>query len=88
MGNGLLIWLVLIPFLEVSVILVFLMIFIFLTILIFIIVKKICKDKVEAELWFAGLKSLISSGQYGRTKIDGWSDGGFSLDVNDLPYAA
>ncbi|XP_008785790.1 PH, RCC1 and FYVE domains-containing protein 1-like [Phoenix dactylifera] len=40
----------------------------------------ICKDKVEAELWFAGLKALISSGQYGRSKIDGRSDGGFSFD--------
>ncbi|KAG8378107.1 hypothetical protein BUALT_Bualt08G0103800 [Buddleja alternifolia] len=41
----------------------------------------ICKDKVEAEIWIAGLKALISSGQAGRSKIDGWSDGG--LDFND-----
>ncbi|KAH0919878.1 hypothetical protein HID58_027538 [Brassica napus] len=34
----------------------------------------ICKDKVEAEVWIAGLKALIS-GQGGRAKIDGWSDG-------------
>ncbi|KAJ0973334.1 hypothetical protein J5N97_021293 [Dioscorea zingiberensis] len=40
----------------------------------------ICKDKVEAEVWFAGLKALISSGQCGRSKIDGWSDGGFYFD--------
>ncbi|WOG97166.1 hypothetical protein DCAR_0416506 [Daucus carota subsp. sativus] len=40
----------------------------------------ICKDKAEAELWIAGLKSLISSGQGGRSKIDGWSDGGLYLD--------
>ncbi|XP_068662372.1 PH, RCC1 and FYVE domains-containing protein 1 [Aristolochia californica] len=40
----------------------------------------ICKDTVEAELWFAGLKALISVGQCGRSKIDGWSDGGLSLD--------
>ncbi|KAF2291244.1 hypothetical protein GH714_020864 [Hevea brasiliensis] len=41
----------------------------------------ICKDKVEAEVWIAGLKALISSGQGGRSKIDGWSDGGLYLDV-------
>ncbi|KAK8510612.1 hypothetical protein V6N13_110119 [Hibiscus sabdariffa] len=40
----------------------------------------ICKDKVEAEVWIAGLKSLISPGQGGRSKIDGWNDGGFYLD--------
>lgn len=40
----------------------------------------ICKDKVEAEVWFAGLTTLISSGQRGRSKIDGWSDGGLCLD--------
>ncbi|KAK4253130.1 hypothetical protein QN277_010946 [Acacia crassicarpa] len=42
----------------------------------------ICKDKVEAELWITGLKALISSGQGGRSKIDGWSDGGLYLDDN------
>ncbi|XP_039117171.1 PH, RCC1 and FYVE domains-containing protein 1-like isoform X1 [Dioscorea cayenensis subsp. rotundata] len=40
----------------------------------------ICKDKVEAEVWFAGLRALISSGQCGRSKIDGWSDGGLYFD--------
>ncbi|KAG6786052.1 hypothetical protein POTOM_007644 [Populus tomentosa] len=40
----------------------------------------ICKDKVEAEVWIAGLKALIISGQGGRSKIDGWSDGGLYLD--------
>ncbi|XP_023520941.1 PH, RCC1 and FYVE domains-containing protein 1 isoform X1 [Cucurbita pepo subsp. pepo] len=40
----------------------------------------ICKDKVEAEAWIAGLKALIASGQGGRSKIDGWSDGGLYLD--------
>ncbi|KAL2990347.1 hypothetical protein AAZX31_11G194200 [Glycine max] len=45
----------------------------------------ICKDKVEAEVWIAGLKALISSGQGGRSKIDGWSDGGLILnDSRDL----
>ncbi|XP_010533392.1 PREDICTED: uncharacterized protein LOC104809200 isoform X1 [Tarenaya hassleriana] len=38
----------------------------------------ICKDKVEAEVWIAGLKALIS-GQGGRSKIDGWSNGGLSI---------
>ncbi|BAU02115.1 PH, RCC1 and FYVE domains-containing protein [Vigna angularis] len=42
----------------------------------------ICKDKAEAEVWIAGLKGLISSGQGGRSKIDGWSDGGLILDDN------
>nr|XP_016433671.1 PREDICTED: uncharacterized protein LOC107760172 [Nicotiana tabacum] len=40
----------------------------------------ICKDKVEAEFWIAGLKALISSGQGGRSKVDGWSDGGLYFD--------
>ncbi|KAE8647161.1 hypothetical protein Csa_018817 [Cucumis sativus] len=40
----------------------------------------ICKDKVEAEAWISGLKALIASGQGGRSKIDGWSDGGLYLD--------
>ncbi|PKA51694.1 Ultraviolet-B receptor UVR8 [Apostasia shenzhenica] len=38
----------------------------------------ICKDKVEAEVWFTGLKALISSGQ--RSKIDGWTEEGIYLD--------
>ncbi|PWA60109.1 Brevis radix-like domain-containing protein [Artemisia annua] len=42
----------------------------------------ICKDKVEAEAWIAGLKALIASLQGGRSKIDGWSDGGLYLDDN------
>ncbi|KAL6962388.1 PH, RCC1 and FYVE domains-containing protein 1 [Sarracenia purpurea var. burkii] len=42
----------------------------------------ICKDKVEAEVWIAGLKALISSGQGGRSKIDGWSDGGLYFEDN------
>ncbi|KAG6578904.1 PH, RCC1 and FYVE domains-containing protein 1, partial [Cucurbita argyrosperma subsp. sororia] len=40
----------------------------------------ICKDKAEAEAWISGLKALIASGQGGRSKIDGWSDGGLYLD--------
>ncbi|KAG5146311.1 hypothetical protein JHK84_031854 [Glycine max] len=47
--------------------------------------SRICKDKVEAEVWIAGLKALISSGKGGRSKIDGWSDGGLILnDSRDL----
>lgn len=42
----------------------------------------ICKDKVEAENWIAGLKALITSGQAGRSKIDGWGDGGLCFDDN------
>lgn len=40
----------------------------------------ICKDKVEAEVWIAGLKALISTGQGGRSKIDGRGDGSLYLD--------
>ncbi|XP_020598537.1 uncharacterized protein LOC110038108 isoform X2 [Phalaenopsis equestris] len=40
----------------------------------------ICKDKVEAELWFTGLRALVSSGQDGRLKIDGWTDGVYLHD--------
>ncbi|CAI0396075.1 unnamed protein product [Linum tenue] len=40
----------------------------------------ICKDKVEAEVWIAGLKTLIASHQTGRSKIDGWTDGGLYID--------
>lgn len=35
-------------------------------------------------MWIAGLKALIASGQGGRSKIDGWSDGGLILNVNIL----
>ncbi|RVW85032.1 PH, RCC1 and FYVE domains-containing protein 1 [Vitis vinifera] len=38
------------------------------------------QGQVEAEVWIAGLKALISSGQGGRSKIDGWSDGGLYFD--------
>ncbi|XP_020599320.1 uncharacterized protein LOC110038758 [Phalaenopsis equestris] len=40
----------------------------------------ICKDKLEAELWFTGLRALIASGQYGRSQIDGWADEENCLD--------
>ncbi|KAF3783410.1 putative E3 ubiquitin-protein ligase [Nymphaea thermarum] len=42
----------------------------------------VCKDKIEAEAWFAGLKALISSGQHERSKIDGRSNRGLYFDDN------
>ncbi|XP_071741763.1 PH, RCC1 and FYVE domains-containing protein 1-like [Rutidosis leptorrhynchoides] len=42
----------------------------------------ICKDKVEAEVWIAGFRALLSSLQGGRSKIDVRSDRGFHLDDN------
>ncbi|KAF7141200.1 hypothetical protein RHSIM_Rhsim06G0090700 [Rhododendron simsii] len=42
----------------------------------------ICKDKVETEVWIAGLKALVPSGQGGRSKIDGRSDGGVYFEHN------
>lgn len=48
----------------------------------FLLKIQICKDKVEAEIWIAGLKALISSGQADRSKIDGWNDGGLYFDVS------
>ncbi|CAL9065019.1 PH, RCC1 and FYVE domains-containing protein 1-like isoform X1 [Musa acuminata AAA Group] len=44
----------------------------------------ICKDKVEVEVWFSGLKTLISAGQYGRPKIDGWSNGLYNDDGREF----
>ncbi|GAB2252289.1 hypothetical protein Droror1_Dr00005136 [Drosera rotundifolia] len=50
----------------------------------------ICKDKVEAEVWIAGLRALISLGKGGRSKIDGWNDGGLCFNesrdlISDSP---
>ncbi|CAO2834054.1 unnamed protein product [Amaranthus hypochondriacus] len=42
----------------------------------------ICKEKVEAEVWIAGLTALISAGKGGRSKIDGWNEEGFSFQDN------
>ncbi|KAK1435537.1 hypothetical protein QVD17_01303 [Tagetes erecta] len=42
----------------------------------------ICKDKDEAEVWITGLKALISS-KRGRSKIDGWREGGLYVDDNN-----
>ncbi|KAK9072183.1 hypothetical protein SSX86_008615 [Deinandra increscens subsp. villosa] len=44
----------------------------------------ICKDKVEAEVWIAGLKALVSSKHGGRSKIDGWSEGGLYVENKDI----
>lgn len=42
----------------------------------------ICKDKEEAEVWFVGLKALISRGQHRKWKTDSKSDGAASSDAN------
>ncbi|GMH31648.1 hypothetical protein Nepgr_033492 [Nepenthes gracilis] len=42
----------------------------------------ICKDKVEAEAWIAGLTALVALGKGGRSKIDGWSDEGLCFNDN------
>jgi hypothetical protein len=48
----------------------------------------ICKDKVEAEVWFAGLNVLISPGQHGsqHQHIDGIRNGALSFEVNSLQH--
>ncbi|XP_072961437.1 PH, RCC1 and FYVE domains-containing protein 1-like isoform X2 [Typha angustifolia] len=44
----------------------------------------ICKDLAEAEVWFAGLKALIASGQCRQSRTDRHSDGfAFSDDGGD-----
>lgn len=45
-------------------------------------IDQICKDKVEAEVWIAGAKALISPGKSGRSKIDGRNEGGVYFDDN------
>lgn len=35
---------------------------------------QICKDKDEAEVWFVGLKALISRGNFSKWRIDIKSD--------------
>ncbi|KAL9258562.1 PH, RCC1 and FYVE domains-containing protein [Drosera capensis] len=52
--------------------------------------RTICKDNVEAEVWIAGLRALISLGKGGRSKIDGWNDGGVCFNesrglISDSP---
>lgn len=39
-------------------------------------------------MWIAGLKALVPAGQGGRSKIDGWSDGGLYFEVNLIPEAS
>ena len=36
---------------------------------------QICKDKDEAEVWFSGLKALISRGHQRKWRIESRSDG-------------
>ncbi|KMT19500.1 hypothetical protein BVRB_1g011230 [Beta vulgaris subsp. vulgaris] len=42
----------------------------------------ICKEKVEAEVWIAGLTALISAGKGGRSKIDGRNEEVLSFHDN------
>ncbi|XP_077225341.1 PH, RCC1 and FYVE domains-containing protein 1-like [Tasmannia lanceolata] len=42
----------------------------------------ICKDKGEAEVWFAGLKALICTGLRRRSRLDGSDDGGDFIQDN------
>eukprot|EP00250_Pteridium_aquilinum_P013741 c21544_g1_i1 orf=570-4103(-) len=42
----------------------------------------VCKDKDQAELWFVGLKALISGGQSHKLRVDSKSDGAMSSDGN------
>ncbi|KAH0920293.1 hypothetical protein HID58_027953 [Brassica napus] len=44
--------------------------------------KSLDLDKVEAEAWIGGLRALISAGQGGRSKIDGWNGGNISVDAS------
>ncbi|CAN6677397.1 unnamed protein product [Malus baccata var. baccata] len=50
----------------------------------------ICKDKTEAEVWFAGLKALITSGQQRsrRTKSDIYDLQDCAESVNGRPFGA
>ncbi|CAL9124126.1 unnamed protein product [Musa textilis] len=43
----------------------------------------ICKDQGELEVWIAGLKALISTGQHQHSRTDSHSDGVFFSDDGD-----
>ena len=43
---------------------------------------QICKDKDEEEVWFVGLKALISHGQHIKWKTNSKSDGASSSEMN------
>ncbi|KAF3777970.1 putative E3 ubiquitin-protein ligase [Nymphaea thermarum] len=45
----------------------------------------ICKDKVESEVWFAGLKALISTGQRKRSKFEESSERSSSYNGEFVP---
>lgn len=42
---------------------------------VFLLVYQICKDKDEAEVWFAGLKTLISRSHQRKWRTESRSDG-------------
>uniref|UniRef100_A0A7N0U0J9 Uncharacterized protein n=1 Tax=Kalanchoe fedtschenkoi TaxID=63787 RepID=A0A7N0U0J9_KALFE len=42
--------------------------------------RTICKDKLEAETWIAGLQHILVLRRGGRSKIDGWSEGSLYLE--------
>ncbi|KAJ0971817.1 hypothetical protein J5N97_019776 [Dioscorea zingiberensis] len=48
----------------------------------------ICKDQAEAEVWFTGLKALISTHQHRHSRFDGQSDDGGDSIHNGLAYGA
>lgn len=49
--------------------------------LIIIFFLKICKDKIEAEIWIAGLKNLISAGQARNSRRT-------QSDISDVSFRA
>ncbi|KAK3041367.1 hypothetical protein RJ639_002348 [Escallonia herrerae] len=54
--------------------------------------RTICKDKVESEVWLAGLKALISTGQSRcrrtRSDISDFNDAGSDFGQNGRPFGA
>lgn len=48
----------------------------------------ICKDKAEAEVWFAGLKALISTGRHSRLTRSESSYEGVDIIPNGRPFGA
>ncbi|XP_004492531.1 PH, RCC1 and FYVE domains-containing protein 1 [Cicer arietinum] len=46
----------------------------------------ICKDKAEAEVWFAGLKELVSTGRHNRLTRSELSNSGIDFIPNDHPF--
>ncbi|KAM0946100.1 putative chromatin regulator PHD family [Dioscorea sansibarensis] len=48
----------------------------------------ICRDQAEAEVWFTGLKALVSTHQRRHSKFDGQSDDGGDSVHSGLAYGA